>query len=251
MTFYDMPDSWLERARLLENVMRESCTGGERDEPMYSALRSEFMQDDQLKALLPEMVRTNRTLASLWGELGEIAGYKGRRKHLNDAFTPIIDHLEGANRAPLDVVAGDALSTFDSDGVHTVWTKALARRTTDPEGAITMARTLLETVCKRVLDERNETYDDRADLPDLYKAVATSLNLAPDQHTEAPIKAILGGAMNLVNGLGTLRNRLSDSHGRGGKIPVKPSQRHASLAVNMAGALAAFIVETHQEKAAT
>ena len=167
MTFYDMPDSWLERARLLENVMRESCTGGERDEPMYSALRSEFMQDDQLKALLPEMVRTNRTLASLWGELGEIAGYKGRRKHLNDAFTPIIDHLEGANRAPLDVVAGDALSTFDSDGVHTVWTKALARRTTDPEGAITMARTLLETVCKRVLDERNETYDDRADLPDL------------------------------------------------------------------------------------
>jgi len=114
-----------------------------------------------------------------------------------------------------------------------------------------MARTLLETVCKRVLDERNETYDDRADLPDLYKAVATSLNLAPDQHTEAPIKAILGSAMNLVNGLGTLRNRLSDSHGRGGKIPVKPSQRHASLAVNMAGALAAFIVETHQEKAAT
>ena len=57
--------------------------------------------------------------------------------------------------------------------------------------------------------------------------------------------------MNLVNGLGTLRNRLSDSHGRGGKIPVKPSQRHVSLAVNMAGALAAFIVETHQEKAAT
>ena len=250
MTFYDMPDSWLERARLLENVMRESCTGGERDEPMDSALRSEFMQEDQLRALLPEMVRTNRTLASLWGELGKIAGYKVRRKHLNDAFTPIIDHLEGANRAPLDVVAGDALATFDSDGVHAVWTKALARRTADPEGAITMGRTLLETVCKRVLDERNEIYDDRADLPDLYKAVATLLNLAPDQHTEAPIKAILGSAMNLVNGLGTLRNRLSDSHGRGGRIPVKPSQRHASLAVNMAGALAAFIVETHQEKAA-
>jgi hypothetical protein len=41
--------------------------------------------------------------------------------------------------------------------------------------------------------------------------------------------------MTLVNGLGTLRNRLSDSHGRGGKR-VKPSPRHASLAVNTAGA---------------
>jgi abortive infection Abi-like protein len=49
--------------------------------------------------------------------------------------------------------------------------------------------------------------------------------------------------MNLVNGIGTLRNRLSDSHGRGGK-PVRPSPRHASLAVNLAGGVATFLVET-------
>lgn len=53
--------------------------------------------------------------------------------------------------------------------------------------------------------------------------------------------------MNLANGIGTLRNRLSDSHGRGGKA-VRPSARHASLAVNMAGALATFLVETYLEK---
>ena len=46
--------------------------------------------------------------------------------------------------------------------------------------------------------------------------------------------------MSLVNGLGTLRNRLSDSHGRGGRVPVKPSPRHANLAVDMVGALACF-----------
>ncbi len=63
-----------------------------------------------------------------------------------------------------------------------------------------------------------------------------------------PIKSILGSAMNLVNGIGTLRNRLSDSHGRGGTLPVKPSPRHASLTVNTAGTIAAFLVETHQEK---
>ena len=46
----------------------------------------------------------------------------------------------------------------------------------------------------------------------------------------------------------TLRNRLSDSHGRGGKLPVKPSARHASLAVNTVGAIAAFLVETYLER---
>ncbi|WP_246777474.1 abortive infection family protein [Rhizobium sp. BG4] len=73
---------------------------------------------------------------------------------------------------------------------------------------------------------------------------AKELNLAPDQHTEEPIKQILGGAMTLVNGIGTLRNRLSDAHGRGGSLPVRPSPRHASLAVNTAGAVATFLVET-------
>ena len=76
---------------------------------------------------------------------------------------------------------------------------------------------------------------------------AKTLNLAPDQHSEEAIKSILGGAMSVANGIGTLRNKLSDSHGRGGKA-VKPSPRHASLAVNMAGALATFLVETHLER---
>ncbi len=250
MSFFDMPDSPIERVRLLENIMIEAATSPAKDEAMYQALRAELIQDYELKPLLPEFVRTNRSLKSFWPYISNVAGqYAPRRKHISDAFNPIVEHLEGARRAPLDAVAGDALATFDEPGVHAVWTKALARRATDPEGAITMARTLLETVCKRVLDERFETYNDKADLPDLYKAVAKQLNLAPDQHTEMPIKEILGSAMNVVNGLGTLRNRLSDSHGRGGKMPVKASARHASLAVNMAGALATFIVETHQEKA--
>jgi hypothetical protein len=46
---------------------------------------------------------------------------------------------------------------------------------------------------------------------------------------------------------GTLRNRIGDAHGRGGK-PVQPAPRHAALAVNLAGAMATFIVETWQAK---
>ncbi|WP_246781556.1 abortive infection family protein [Rhizobium sp. BK379] len=37
---------------------------------------------------------------------------------------------------------------------------------------------------------------------------------------------------------------MTDAHGRGGKLPVRPSRRHASLAVNTAGAMATFLVET-------
>ncbi|WP_246714738.1 abortive infection family protein [Methylobacterium sp. R2-1] len=44
--------------------------------------------------------------------------------------------------------------------------------------------------------------------------------------------------MNLANGLGDLRNRFSDAHAgvpsKEIKLPVRPSPRHASLAVNSA-----------------
>ncbi len=69
-----------------------------------------------------------------------------------------MDYLEGHNATPGDKIILDTLETFDPDSVRTVWGKALARRDNDPEGAITLARTLLETVVKRILDECDEPY---------------------------------------------------------------------------------------------
>jgi len=69
------------------------------------------------------------------------------------------------------------------------------------------------------------------------------LNLAPSQHTAVVFKQILGGCQCVVEGLGTLRNRLSDAHGKG-RTAVRPASRHAGLAVNLAGAMASFLIET-------
>ena len=82
-----------------------------------------------------------------------------------------------------------------------------------------------------------------ADSPRLYRVTAEALTLAPSQHTEQVFKQILGGCTSVVEGLGSLRNRLGDSHGKG-KKGVKPAPRHAELAVNLAGAMAIYLVET-------
>ncbi len=119
----------------------------------------------------------------------------------------------------------------------------------DPEGAITAARTLLETVCKHVIEEEGSSYNDKDDLPKLYGDASKLLNIAPSQHTEEVFKQILGGCISVVVGLGTLRNRVSDSHGQG-KRAVKPAPRHAQLAVNLAGTMATFLIETWAAKRA-
>lgn len=245
----ELPDLKVERAKMLEGILIAAATGGSHDDRLYGLLRREFMNDDEVRNLLPSFVRSYRSLSAFWPFIkNEADTYAERRQIICGAFNSLIDRLEGFGEAPGDAVVSDTLQTFDPDGVYAVWSKALARRTTDPEGAITVARSLLETVIKRILDDLSVAYVDKDDLPKLYGKAATALHLAPNQHTAEPIKAILGGAMSLVNGIGTLRNRMSDSHGRAGPLPVRPSPRHASLAVNTSGAMATFLVETYLER---
>ncbi|MCH7550913.1 MAG: abortive infection family protein, partial [Proteobacteria bacterium] len=59
-------------------------------------------------------------------------------------------------------------------------------------------------------------------------------------------KAILGACQTVVQNLGTLRNKIGDAHAQG-RRPIKPKARHAELAVNLAGTMAAFLVSTWHE----
>jgi hypothetical protein len=144
---------------------------------------------------------------------------------------------------------GERLERLDWAAVDRAWKDAIELVDRNPEGAIRAARTFVESVCKHVCDERGEPYPEGGDLSRLYKAAARSLGVAPDQHSEKVIKQILSGAATVVDGLASLRNSMSDAHGRG-KSGSRPGPRHARLAVNMAFGLATFLVDTHVEKPA-
>lgn len=65
--------------------------------------------------------------------------------------------------------------------------------------------------------------------------------------TETELERILGGCQTVVDGTAALRNRLSDAHGED-KAGVRPAPRHAELAVNLAGAMASFLVATWEAR---
>jgi hypothetical protein len=53
-----------------------------------------------------------------------------------------------------------------------------------------------------------------------------------------------------VNGIAALRNKASDAHGKG-ISGTTAKQRHAELAVNLAGAVASFLIESFDEERRT
>ncbi len=129
---------------------------------------------------------------------------QGRRDYLRDEFNDVLTMLEErvSSASPIDGEFSATISgNIDYDYVHTVWQKALNRRTSDPEGAITIARTTLEATCKHIRYETNVEYNNKAELPQLYKGVQDVLNLAPNEHTEQIFKEILSGCVSVVKGL--------------------------------------------------
>ncbi len=233
-----------EEVESLQNLLVSQATGGSEDEAEYTRLRQVVLAEPSIEPLVPRFLRTNRSLGQFWQFIKNRFGkYAERRQYLWEEFRPMLEALERGASAPSDLVVTASLEKFDASHVQAAWSKALDRRSSDPEGAITMARTLLESVCKHILEDAEVKYDESPDISKLYKQTAEHLMLAPSQHTEAVFKQILGGCTAVVEGLGALRNRLSDSHGKG-KTGVKPAPRHAELAVNLAGALAIYLLAT-------
>ena len=136
-----------------------------------------------------------------------------RENYIYSEFKELLNVLERRNTSPLDQVVELRINELSSDYIHQIWQKALERRVTDP------------------------------DIIQLYRLVSKELNLAPSQHTEQTFKQILGGCSSIIEGLGSLRNKVGDAHGQG-KKNFKPASRHAELAVNLAGTMSVFLFST-------
>lgn len=241
-------ESTLDKVMRLQHGLIARATGNSFDEAEYSELRSFFMQQYDLRGKIPSFVRQCSDLSQFWSFIKNAADtYEIRRQRIWKEFRPVIEYLEVQDRTPGVLPIGEALEAFDPEHVHAAWQKALDRRAADPEGAITAARMLIETVCKHILDDSNTPYPDNADPAKLWFLAAETLNLAPHQHQEETFKSILGNCQSIVNYLAAIRNRVGDAHGQG-RSPVKPKARHAELAVNLAGTMAAFLVSTWKER---
>lgn len=242
-----MNNDLINKVESLKIMLVSRATGGEGNDAQYKNLRREMIAMPRIAKLLPQSVHVCRDLSEFWGFIKpKFDKYVDRREYLRTEFDPLLKLLESESRSPSDT-AISATIAVSSIYIQEAWQKALERRAVDAEGAITAARTLLESVCKHVLDSVGEPYDDTTDLPKLYALTSKQLNLSPSQHTEQLFKQILGGCQTVVEGLGAMRNRHSDAHGKG-RAGTKPAPRHAELAVNLAGAMATFLLQTWEGK---
>lgn len=141
----------------------------------------------------------------------------------------------------------DVADKLNFESVQADFDRALSQADADPEDAVTSACSTLESVCKCLLDEMNESYPSQQDIAGLAKAVEDKLDISPGRDDIAPdIKRILGGLANVSRGIGSLRTHCGDAHGRG-RDTQRIDSRIARLAIHSASTVALFFIDTWQK----
>ncbi len=114
----------------------------------------------------------------------------------------------------------------------------------DYDGAITNARSLLESVLQEIefrITSNNQKYDGNVN--QLYKRVQKLLNLDPNRKDISDsLKQLLRGIVTIVAGIASIRNSMSDAHARS----YKPSKHHAKLAVNSVYTICMFLLDSFE-----
>ena len=239
-----------EAANAVHDILVRVSTGTSYDDPelasQYTRMRKVLVESPGASALAPAFVRKYRDLPSFWGFIkNEVGGYAERRTYLAEAFAPLYDHLE-TSLAVMDEGLFPHVAQTSNKYVRELLLKAVARRSSDPEGAITLSKTVLEATCKYILEELGATYGQSDDLPKLFKETSRRLALSPGPGTEQPVKQIMSGVVSVVNGMSSLRNNVSDAHAIGSN-QARPAEHHATLCVSLAGTLCEYLLASHNE----
>lgn len=155
------------------------------------------------------------------------------------------------NVRELESVA-DVAGQFDAPELHRQINRIKESVEDDPRLAIGSSKELIETTCKTILEQRNIEINRNWDLPKLLRETREVLGLLPEQVDEQArgmkaIRQVLHSLGAAGQGIAELRNLYGTGHGTGAK-PRGLRPRHARLAAGTAATLAAFLLETHEER---
>lgn len=141
-------------------------------------------------------------------------------------------------------------SKFSSDYLSRQIDLMVQMQVSDPTNAIGMAKELIESCCKTILDEKGITYTKNDDVPQLADKTMDALNLLPanvqptDRGADA-IKAVLGNLRAIPTKLAEIRNPFGSGHGKSASFQGL-EVRHAKLAVGSSITFVDFVWSTFE-----
>lgn len=166
------------------------------------------------------------------------------RAALTYSLGGLLSHGKGlATKTLADLIKSRNIQAIDFE-----FERAIKNIEASPREAVSTACNILESVFKVYIEEHEHlNLPAKQDLQGVWKIVRADLGLDASILEERDLQEIVTGVVATVNGIGALRTHASSAHGAG-KRPYKLKPRHARLAIHAAHRIAAFILETWDER---
>lgn len=181
--------------------------------------------------------------------MGWDSRYEERYANIYQKCKGIVSRVEGSSIA-VTKVAEDVKTKFSSEYLSKQIDLMVKMQTENPTNAIGMAKELIESCCKTILDEVGIGYTKNDDVPALATKTLGALDLLPsnvqptDRGADA-IKSILGSLRAIPSKLAELRNPFGSGHGKSASFQGL-EERHAKLAVGSSLTFVDFVWSTYE-----
>ncbi|EAQ65746.1 hypothetical protein MED121_09278 [Marinomonas sp. MED121] len=233
------------------NLTAESYLSNISDDDLhYQILRNKLIEQEALKSYLPKLLIQNNSLNSIKTFFqNKYKDYHTPQKQefIKNDFERIKNYL--INKAPMNEGLLDKLSDFDkkfdSKDVHQYWKDALDSIERNNLGnAFTLSRTMIEGVCKRVLNAKGKNTDSAKSLTSLSAEVISTLETGQFNQVNPIRKKTLKLLSNSVDAIETFRTQYGDAHDLNNKN-IELEQHFARVTINIAGSASLFLVEEY------
>lgn len=226
------------------DTMKETCismaTGGKDfSYENYESERGKILSYPELKYIIPDWLIECRYGSQYWRFIKEkFSSYSERRDFLRQQFDEMIDQINMGVQLPISDDFKKLLQEMDTNGINNLWRKMIDRTQSDPEGAITASKSLLEATIRHILELENIEYKSSDDFGELYRHLKKVIK-------EDEIKQISGGITSVLTGVATLRNKFGDAHGSV-KDENIPETRHTVLTINLTASLCLYLWDSYK-----
>ena len=187
-----------------------------------------------------------------WGS--SISRYDERYARIYQKCKAIMDRMEGGSSV-IAKTADSLKGKFSSEYMSQQIELMVSMQSTNPTNAIGMAKELIESCCKTILEDLGITWSKTDDVPQLTNKTMDALNLLPasvqatDQGADA-VKAVLGNLRAIPSKLAEIRNPFGSGHGKSASFQGL-EERHAKLAVGSSITFVDFIWSTYENQKKT
>lgn len=217
----------------------------------YSETRKELLKC-RYNELIPNFIKKCRTSEELWDFLQSKFHLSSERKtFFKKEFNPILDRLEKKvylKNSDMSELKGKFSSVYIKQRIDLM----NDLQESNPTETIGIAKELIESCCKTILEKLNVEYATNDSLTTLTKKTLKNLNLSPENIDEdfslgQTLKQILGSLSSISSGMAELRNSYGTGHGKSDKYKeLEP--RHSKLAVGSATTLVTFLWDCYESQ---